>query len=328
MPKFSVIVPVYNVEEFLEECVKSVLNQSFEDFELILVDDGSTDKSPEICDMLEKADSRIKVFHNSNGGASAARNCGLEAATGEFVIFLDSDDYWNQKDGLALLSSQIEKNNADIVLFGCTDFSNVSGESYVSRTGYNLDIIESGDKNETLHYLLSSKMIPGGPTIFCFRKSLAELNGIRFKEGISNEDYDFVLSVFTESKRICAVNDPFYTYRHSREGSVTGSANIKMIYGIDYTVNKWYPIINGFENETLKRDYLNYLAFIYSTGFVIAGRMDRNARKEALSILKKNRKVLRFGYWKRTKVKRIGLMLLGANLFSVLGAKYFDRTHY
>ncbi len=328
MPKFSVIVPVYNVEEYLEECVNSVLNQSFADFELVLVDDGSLDNCPEMCDSYARADSRVKVIHKQNGGLSDARNAGLESARGEFVVFLDSDDYWNQKDGLEILYSQIELHNADIVLFGCTDFNNVTGVSYVSRTGYDLDLISSSGRDEVLHYLMSTKMIPGGATIFTFRRSITDERGIRFKVGIMDEDYDFVMCVFYHSRIISAVNDPFYTYRHSREGSITGSSNIKMIYGIDYTVNKWYPIINGFDNETLKRDYFNYLAFIYSTGFVIAGRMDRNRRKEALSILKKNRKVLRFGYWKRTKIKRIGLMLLGANLFSVLGAKYFDRTHY
>lgn len=328
MPRFSVIVPVYNVENYLEECITSVLNQTFSDYELILVDDGSVDNSLKICNKLAETDSRITVIHKKNGGSSEARNYGLDSATGEFVIFLDSDDYWNQADGLETLDAQIKKFNSDVVLFGCTDFNNVTGETYVSRTGYNLDLISECNKEKSLHYLLSSKMIPGGPTIFCFKRSIVDDNDIRFKVGISNEDYDVVMGIFYNCHIISAVNDPFYTYRHSREGSVTGSANIKMIYGIDYTVNKWYPFIETIENETIKRDYLNYLAFIYSTGFVIAGRMDSKTRKEALSIMKKNRFILRYGYWKRTKIKKICLDILGMNLFSVLGSKYFDRTHY
>ena len=94
MPLFSIIVPVYKAEKYISECVDSVLAQTFEDFELILADDGSPDRCHEICDEYAKKDSRIKVIHKNNGGASSARNSGIDAACGEYIIFLDSDDYW------------------------------------------------------------------------------------------------------------------------------------------------------------------------------------------------------------------------------------------
>ena len=89
---FSVIVPVYNVEKYLKECLDSILSQTFKDFELILVNDGSKDSSPAICDEYAEKDSRVKVIHKENGGQSTARNMGIEKATGEFAVFLDSDD--------------------------------------------------------------------------------------------------------------------------------------------------------------------------------------------------------------------------------------------
>ena len=94
MVKVSIIVPVYNVEHYLEECIKSVIEQTYKNIELILVDDGSTDKSGKICDNYSSLDERIIVIHKNNGGLSSARNVGLEAAQGRYIIFIDSDDYW------------------------------------------------------------------------------------------------------------------------------------------------------------------------------------------------------------------------------------------
>ena len=97
MPKISIIVPIYNVEKYLDKCIKSILNQSFEDFELILVNDGSTDSCGVICDKYKKLDGRITVIHKANGGLSSARNAGIDIARGEYIGFVDSDDYIHEK---------------------------------------------------------------------------------------------------------------------------------------------------------------------------------------------------------------------------------------
>ena len=102
MPKISVIVPVYNVEPYLRLCVNSILNQTFTDFELLLIDDGSTDYSGEICDEYASMDSRVKVFHTTNRGVSAARNLGINKASAEWITFVDSDD-WMEKGCLLIL---------------------------------------------------------------------------------------------------------------------------------------------------------------------------------------------------------------------------------
>ena len=101
----SIIVPVYNVEPFISECINSILIQSYKNFELILVNDGSTDNSPTICEQYASKDKRIKVIHKANGGLSDARNWGLKFSSGEYVVFLDSDDYWNDCDALFSLYS-------------------------------------------------------------------------------------------------------------------------------------------------------------------------------------------------------------------------------
>lgn len=327
MPRFSIIVPVYNVEEYLDECVQSVISQTFMDWELLLVDDGSPDGCPAMCDNYAALDSRIKALHKKNGGLSDARNVGLDVASGDYALFLDSDDFWGQKNALERLEERIKTVNADIVIFGCTDFNIKTGEVIVSRSGYDLELFSKGNKKDVLHYLFSTKMLPGGATIFAFKRSIIENNMIRFKVGIQDEDYDFVLGVFLYAESIDAIDDPFYMYRHGRTGSITGSANVKMIYGIEYTVNKWLPIALEIDDEVIKKDYLNYIAFIYSTGYVVCGRMHDETRKEALEIMKKYKNVLKYAYWKKPVITRYAVSVLGVGLFSRLASVYYDKTH-
>lgn len=116
MLKISVIIPVYNVEQYLSRCVDSVLNQTLKDIEIVLVDDGSPDNSPEICDNYKKTDERVKVVHKKNGGLASARNAGLSVASGKYIFFLDSDD-WLESDGLQTLYDTAEKFNVDLVKY-------------------------------------------------------------------------------------------------------------------------------------------------------------------------------------------------------------------
>lgn len=113
----SIVIPIYNAEKFLKKCVSSVLEQSYKDFELILIDDGSSDNSSVICSEFAECDSRVIFIHQNNSGVSSARNCGLEAAKGEFIAFVDSDDYV-EKDWLKLQINAMTANNADVAVCG------------------------------------------------------------------------------------------------------------------------------------------------------------------------------------------------------------------
>lgn len=116
MEKLSVIIPIYNVEKYLDRCIKSICNQTYENLEIILVDDGSTDGSPEMCDQYVEKDKRIKVIHKQNGGLSDARNVGLEYATGQYIFFCDSDDYV-ERDLISECMESISKDSIDILIF-------------------------------------------------------------------------------------------------------------------------------------------------------------------------------------------------------------------
>ena len=136
MPLIGVIIPVYNVEKYLEQCVDSVLNQSFKDIEIILVDDGSKDSSGEICDYYKEKDSRVKVIHKENGGLSDARNMGIRQCSSEYILFLDSDDYWKE-NCLEEIARCIE-DNVDIVF--------LTAAKYFEQTGQIEEKFETLDK--------------------------------------------------------------------------------------------------------------------------------------------------------------------------------------
>ena len=122
MVKFSIIIPIYNVERYLETCVNSILTQTYSDYEVILVDDGSPDRCGELCDHYAESDSRVKVVHKVNGGLSSARNAGLDIAMGEYVIFVDSDDYWDDTMALEHIQKNLAESNADLLVFPAKRF--------------------------------------------------------------------------------------------------------------------------------------------------------------------------------------------------------------
>lgn len=321
--KFSVIVPVYKVEGYLEQCVESVLQQTYTDFELILVDDGSPDRCPEMCDNFSQKDTRIKVIHKKNGGLSSARNAGLDIATGDYVVFLDSDDYWNDRGALSKLNFSIVPLNPDVAVFGCTDIDVRTGKKYVSRSDYDMTVMKSGDKDRILHYFLAEGKLPGAAYVFATRRDLIERLKIRFKEGITAEDYDWVLEVFLNADSFAAIDNPFYTYRKGRIGSITTVPNMKTINGIIYTVEKWIEKANTIDNDTIKRDVLNYLAHIYTTGVVMLARFKGKDKKTATKRLKVYENVLKAAYWKKTKAVRFSLAIFGYRITAYMTNKAF-----
>ena len=130
MSKVSIVVPIYNVEKYLKQCIESIINQTLQDIEIILVDDGSPDNCPQICDEYAKKDSRIKVVHKKNGGLSSARNAGIEVATGDFIGFVDSDDYI-ELDMYEKMYNIAKENHVDFVV---SDYYKVSDKGKIITT--------------------------------------------------------------------------------------------------------------------------------------------------------------------------------------------------
>ena len=210
-PKISIIIPVYNVQKYLPCCLDSVQNQTFQEFEAILVDDGSTDESGSICDRYAKMDPHFSVLHKDNGGQSSARNMGLDHCRGEYVCFLDSDDYL-EPDYLEYLYNEINKSNYDFV--SCTaNFVNEKNE-FIRRNNYETERKEiAGDIFDAYFH---SNLIEDAAWNKIYRREL--FSGLRFAEGIIFEDSLFIIPLLKKCKRILFTCKFLYNYR-IREGS-------------------------------------------------------------------------------------------------------------
>ncbi len=215
----SVLVPIYNVQCYLSKCIDSILGQTFKDFELILVDDGSTDESGAICDAYAAKDSRVNVFHQSNQGIGRTREFALQQARGEYVMWVDSDD-WIEPDMLKQMVESAQENQSDIV--GC-----------------NLDVVwkDAIWKIESKHTDIETyrrDMIASQWTVLwrhLFRRTLIEDNDIHFPEGINNgEDYYFVSNCFLCARKFSFVDTILYHYNRWNEGSTIATVDEKKIY--------------------------------------------------------------------------------------------------
>ncbi len=220
-PVISVIVPVYNVEEYLSECVESILAQSFEQFELILVDDGSSDNGGKICDDYKEKDSRIRVVHKKNGGLSDARNKGIDLARGEFITFIDSDDIV-YKDYLKYLYDASQKYDADIVQGQITSRFEELGAVGKDRHQQEFDVrIFSGE--EAIRDYLTYRTHYSNSTFKLIKRVLFE--GVRFPVGKLSEDEYTTYKLVLKSKRDVCLPKYIYYYR-LREGSIVRSYSL------------------------------------------------------------------------------------------------------
>lgn len=217
MPKISVIVPVYNVAQYLPQCIESLLGQTLEDIEVILVDDGSQDKSSQICDSYAQKDERIKVRHKINGGLSDARNAGLEIAQGEYIAFLDSDD-WVEKNVYEYLYNLIQKEDADIVQ---CDYIKAFSED--AKIDFSSAVTESICTNiEALCLLYGEEYVK---TVVVWNKlyKRAVFDNIRFPKGKIHEDEFTTYKLLHHANKVVNSNYPLIYYRQ-REGSIMSQA--------------------------------------------------------------------------------------------------------
>lgn len=207
MPKLSVIVPVFNVEDYIEDCVKSILSQSFSDFELLLIDDGSTDKSRNICENLAKHDCRIKFFHQSNSGVSSARNLGLEKATGDRISFIDSDDVI-EKD----MYSKMLESDGDLIICGVREINHSS--SIVHLYDLPSEVLFKGE-DEIKNLIRSDfeyKNILNSPCNKIYKRNIISCNKLYFPNRKRGEDWWFNMLYVQKIKSFFFVNEPLYNY--------------------------------------------------------------------------------------------------------------------
>ena len=222
-PFFSIIMPVYNVEKYLETAVNSVLAQTFNDFELILIEDASPDNCATLCDSLASRDKRIKVIHNEvNSGAGFSRNFGIKAAQGEFILFVDSDDTI-AKNTLEIL--QREAIGFDITVFGLNRlFENKSGEIYKTEKLFHTELITNSSKDSG-QLLISLNRAGIFPFVWnkVYKRTLLLESGALFENAKITEDCYFNLLLFQKTAKIKVISDCLYNYRKPVSQTLTNS---------------------------------------------------------------------------------------------------------
>lgn len=227
--KISVIIPVYNVEKYLDKCIMSVINQSYKNLEIIIVDDGSTDNSRVLCDKYAKIDNRIKVFHKKNGGLSDARNFGLKHATGEFIAFLDSDD-WIDEKLYTTLYSNLHMYNADISICKYKKVYNenekLNGENTNGK--YKIEVIGNISALEKLHLHCDEnrvQMIVAWNKLY--KKEL--LDGELFPRGKIHEDELLIPQLLYKANKIVYINKELIYYRQRENSIMNKNFNIERL---------------------------------------------------------------------------------------------------
>ena len=269
MEKVSVIIPVYNVSEYLDECVESVVNQDYENLEIILVDDGSKDNSGDMCEEWKKKDDRIVVFHKENGGLSSARNYGMDRCNGKYIMFLDSDDFV-EHNIVSVLYNLIKEN--DVLMSGCSMKKIIDGKKEIQSVE-----MESGKYNfeeylEQMYKPGTTHMGPFGVLVTAWAKMYDRklFDDIRYPEGKINEDNFIIHKLVYKAKTVAWVNEELYLYR-IREGSITHGKKKKTIKELDNFYGH-YDRVKFIEklsiNQNLKNT-INYKCFI--VGFILWG---------------------------------------------------------
>ena len=260
--KISIIVPVYNVEKYIRKCLDSILNQTFKEFELILVNDGSIDNSGKICDEYALKDKRIKVIHKKNGGLSSARNAGLDVVRGEYIGFVDSDD-WIEPNMYELLYKVAKFKNADIVACNYSQFKEKN--KLLKKDGIYLNKIEEIELEKLYEHILEKKY----PQIYwsawnkLWKRDL--IGNLRFKEGRIYEDKLFLYEIIyrNNEKKIYKINDELYHYRIDNISITRSIIGIKNLDYLKNIIDIYKVIPSKYRDKIFIEDFLYGVENLY-----------------------------------------------------------------
>lgn len=314
----SIIVPIYKVEKYLSKCVNSILNQTYKDLEIILVDDGSPDNCPHMCDAFAEKDSRIKVIHKQNGGLMSARQAGLRIATGEYVGFVDGDD-WIEPEMYMHFYNTVEKYHPDIIVSEFYfDFGN---KKNVSRQKLSKPFYNKQEMIEDIYpvMLFQQPYYNFGIYPCCwskiYKKELLEKCLYRIPEEIKiGEDTAFTYPCLVKAHSLAYVDKPCYHYMDSRDGSMTSSydADMENTILIPYHILKQEFEASGYHFSNSLEYYLLYLF-----EFVIRNEASSFNKKTAKQIKNTFSKLIKNAYT-RNAINKINLILLPIQVKALL----------
>ena len=264
MIQFSIIVPVYKVEQYLPKCIESILAQNYPYFELLLIDDGSPDKCPVICDEYALHDSRVKVIHKSNGGLSDARNKGIQVAKGDYLVFIDSDD-WIERDALdGIAKAIIQYKYPDIIE---TSLIEAFPEKNIIHDENIVEYIKSEgfQKKAAVQWIMNFAYDTWPAQQKIVKTSLIANNNLRFAEGRLHEDNDWTPRICYAATTFGAYTRPWYYHRLNREGAITASVKAKNITDVIEMAVEQKKIYDKQSDETSEVIFVRIMGSVFSS---------------------------------------------------------------
>ncbi len=320
--KFSVIVPCYNVAEYLDACVESILAQDYLNFEILLIDDGSTDETAVKCDAWEKADARIRCFHKENGGLSDARNFGIARAVGQYVLFVDSDDYIAPKS-LSSFAETIEgyasENNGVLAQVVITRLVEIYPDQMIEHDTKMSDMLcKAPSRTEAVRWIMQGTKNTWPSVKYILSKDLIDTFGMRFKKGYLHEDVDWTARLCCYASCYAVCDYPWYYHRMSRGGSITNTVKPKRVTDV---LAMAFSLIDGEESDLLKkldageRQMLQtrLMASVYAT-LSLYSKLDSEGRRQVVDAVNRQKSIFRICVNLRHKMFCFAMKMLGTRL--------------
>lgn len=313
----SFIVPVYNVAPYLEQCIDSLICQDSDDYEIILVDDGSTDNSRETCDRYAEKTDKIKVIHKSNGGLLSARNAGIKEATGDYLAFVDGDDYLEKNCLATIMQTVMAQNNPQIVFMKAYKVY-PGGKKELLDEEYDPAKIINQNRSAVQEYIASLKKYPGSACTKIISRDFLLSNNLKFDEGRLCEDLKFVMCMLLSADSFGYYKGDYYYYRQKREGSITNSISFKNYNDRIKTCDEWSETVHNSSDYSEKKLLNSALAYEYKIMLLDAKKLEGNNAKTAFDWLKKNETVLNFRNDIQIKLIRACVNMFGVEITSSL----------
>lgn len=269
--KISVVIPAYNVREYLQKCIESVVQQTYSNIEVIVVDDGSRDGTSELCDSMMRKYPEIQVIHKSNGGLSDARNAGIHRASGDYIIFLDGDDFWDDKEAVSRLAARASVTGADVFNYSYQKYYETQGRKQPYFSGIENMPVEFAKGEDSIDYITSKGLYIASACNKMIRRELLDA-GMEFSKGIFSEDIEWCARLLVKAASMDFVCENFYCYRQ-REGSISHSIDRTKC---EHLCNNILACIHLAESCEAQRraSLLRYTAYQYATFFVIQSQVD------------------------------------------------------
>lgn len=283
MPIFSIVVPVYNAEQYVDKCINSILYQTFTDLELILVDDGSKDDSCSLCNAIAKNDKRVKILRQENQGASAARNNGITAAEGEYIIFLDSDDYWLHLDALDIIWKRLSKTTPDVLSFNYRkNYGTNMSKPYFSEC---VPMPKGLLGIDSLKYIVSHDLWVSCSWNKVIKRQFFFDNQLDFSEGVTSEDIDWCVRLALLANNFDYIPLDVVAYLQ-QSSSVSKTVTVSKVECLIANIKKSIDILNQSKSKSNKNTLLwPYIGYQVGTLLFTLAQLDNRVQRRKMTEL-------------------------------------------